>query len=68
MVLIFLIVAMSPEFTSVFNHGYPGPGNMHFKDVFTAGNTSLVGDESVQIDVGPAVSNLDEQAGLTFLI
>lgn len=59
MVLNFLIVAMN---------SYPGPGNMHFKDVFTAGNTSLVEDESVQIDVGPAVSNLDEQAGLTFLI
>lgn len=41
MVLIFLIVVMISESTRIFNHSYPGPGNMYFKNVFTVGNTSL---------------------------
>lgn len=69
MVLTFLVVVTIPESASVFNHRYPGPGNMYFKNVFTANNIRL-GEKMMwlQVDTRSTVSNLVERPGLTFLI
>lgn len=74
MVLIFLIVAMSPEF--IVLNSYDEFLIIVFLGLVTCISRmssqlviqARVEDELVHIDVGPTVSNLDEQAGLTFLI